>query len=153
MQGVQRGGQQQYSGEHNTRCEVHCWEPDNWQSVPVQSSSHYSELNGTILRMDWSCNHTNRLTEGCIDVSAFMHSCVYACVCMLVHTSVCVHEWVSPKRLVLYPAHFLKMAAAIWKMVQKTTFTFLAQWLECPIRSSETMVYNYCTALTEERWH
>ena len=29
---------------------VHCWGPDNWQSVPVQSSSYNSEWNGTILR-------------------------------------------------------------------------------------------------------
>ena len=58
--GVQRGGQQQYSGEHNTRHEVHCRGSDTWQSVPVQSSSKHSEWNGTILRVDCTWDHTNR---------------------------------------------------------------------------------------------
>ena len=83
--GVQRWGQQQYSGEHNTRHEVHCRGPDNWQSVPVQSSSYYGEWNGTILRVGKCQNHSNRYMT-CVchgQVCVCVHLCVLCVLCMI----------------------------------------------------------------------
>ena len=36
----------------------------------------------------------------------------------------------AAREIVSYPAHFLKMAAAIRKMVWETAPTFLAQWCQ-----------------------